>query len=162
MAVPAGAYTGRVLDYTMVSGYGTHGGLLTTFQLNTREDGADSEPAVSDTVLVQFGDHDVGPGATVGHFTDHESFKSFDVRLPQEAVHTFWRAIQDFRVHNQNEDCFLAIVWNADNDIFDFGVVVIEDIEGAAGEDRRGRIDAMRREAIDSWRQRLGVAGDSY
>jgi hypothetical protein len=151
MAVTAGGYTGRVVGYTAVSGYGTHGGLNTLFGLSTLEDGADPD-ALTDSVTVQFGDGDVAPGASVGRFTDFESFKSFDVRLPREAVHTFWRGIRDFQGQDQNQSSFLSITWDGDNNILGFAVVVSELLEGAADKDRRERNDEMRRKVLDSWR----------
>jgi hypothetical protein len=61
------------VSYTGVSGYSTPGGLNALFGLSTLEDGADPEHASTDSVEVLFRDQDVGPGETVGRFTDHES-----------------------------------------------------------------------------------------
>lgn len=149
MAVPAGAYTGRVVSYTGVSGYSMPSGLHALFGLNTLEDGADPEHELTDSVNVMFGDQDVGPGATVGRFTDHETSKSFDIRLPWEALHTFWRGIRDFQIQDQSS--FLAMTWDENNTILSFAVVVSEDFEGSADKDRRESNDAMRRKVLDSW-----------
>jgi hypothetical protein len=81
MAVPAGAYAGRVVGYTGVSGYSTRSGLNALFGLNTLERGVDPEPESTDTVNVKFGDQGVGPGETVGRFTDLGTSKSLLVSM---------------------------------------------------------------------------------
>lgn len=156
-AIPARSYRGRVSDYAMVSGYDTRGGLQTEFGVSTFSSGPNRKQAL---INVKFGDGEVGPGETVGRFTDHGSYISVAVRLPRAEARTFWRAIRDFR--NPDQECFLEMVWNADNDIIAFAAVVLEEFEGGADKDQRERIDARRHQVIDSWRRGLGVAGDSY
>jgi hypothetical protein len=74
-----------------------------------------------------------------GDLTDSGSSKVFDVRLPWEWRDAFWRAISD-------EDCIIAISWNADKKIINFGTWIKEGSEGAADKEQRERIEAMWRE----------------
>lgn len=135
-AIPAGGYEGRVKEYFSVSGYHTTFGLRAYVSLNMVALGSTPEPTETDSLDMRFG---ADQQDLVGEYTGNGSSKSFNVRLPWEWFDTFWRAIS-------GQNCSISILWNEDKEIIDIGAIVAEGFEGAADQERRERVDAMRRE----------------
>jgi hypothetical protein len=141
----AWALASRVKSYQMTSGYGTHSGRITEFDLWLDEnrtsissvgppDGIEHGPV--DIVHVQFGDFQVRPpGETVGSASALSGGGShITAQLPRDEAHTFWRAIRDA--------------------VTGFAVVVSEGFTGEMDEDRRERVNSKL--------QRFGVASSSH
>jgi hypothetical protein len=87
-------------------------------------------------VYVNFGDHEVGPGATVGHAdsvpvdeSHPDGGEEITVQLPRDEIFTFWTAI--LRTAEQHpdlqRDCLVIIEMNeSDSEVISFVVVVQE------------------------------------
>ena len=155
----AWALASRVKSYQMTSGYGTHSGRITEFDLWLDEnrtsissvgppDGMEHGPV--DIVHVQFGDFQVGPpGETVGSASALSGGGShITAQLPRDEAHTFWRAIRDAQEH------ILVISVDENDAVTGFAVVVSEGFTGEMDEDRRERVNSKL--------QRFGVASSSH
>jgi hypothetical protein len=149
----AWALASRVESFQMTSGYGQHGGRVTSFDLNLDKDrtsissvgppdGIEHGPILG--VTVEFGDFQVGPpGGTVGEASPLSGGgTAITVRFPRDEAYIFWRAIRDAQEH------ILVIGVDGNNAVTSCGVVVSEGFEQTE-EDRRGRVNSAL--------QRLGV-----
>jgi hypothetical protein len=154
----AWALGSRVKSFQLTSGYGQHGGRVTSFDLNLDKDqtsissvgppdGSEHGPIVGCTV--EFGDFQVGPpGGTVGEARPVSGGgTAITARLPRDEAHIFWRAIRDAQEHD------LVIGVDANNAVTSFAVVVSEGFEGT---------DEDRRERVNSTLQQLGVPSNLY
>jgi hypothetical protein len=152
----------RVNSYHLASGYSQDVGRWTKFTLEPRV--AVISPSSADhgpisRIIVNFGDHEVGPGATVGHASSvppddfhPDGSEEITVQLPRDEITTFWTAL--LRTAEQNpdlqRDCLVAIEINESNSkVIQFVVVVQETMQEVSvpflEADRREDIDAVRR-----------------
>jgi hypothetical protein len=152
----------RVSSYHLASGYIQDVGRLTRFTLEPgvvviSPSSADHGPIWR--IYVNFGDYEVGPGATVGHVNSvpvdelhPDGGEEITVQLPRDEISTFWTAI--LRTAEQHpdlqRDCLLAIEVNESNsEVIQFAVVVQETMQEVSvpflQADRREDIDAVRR-----------------
>jgi hypothetical protein len=152
----------RVNSYHMASGYSQDVGRWTRFTLEfgvvvIEPSGSDHGPIWR--VYVNFGDHEVGPGATVGHAdsvpvdeSHPDGGEEITVQLPRDEIFTFWTAI--LRTAEQHpdlqRDCLVIIEINeSDSEVISFVVVVQETMQDVTAPlliaDRREDADAVRR-----------------
>jgi hypothetical protein len=108
--------------------------------INTVEMEDSTEPAHAPILLVkvQFGNHELGPGAPIGRVSPHAGGLMAEVFLPRDEYHFFWETV---RVGPENG--FIDIAVNDDQEVVSFFVVVNEFF--GVNADRREPLDAIRR-----------------
>jgi hypothetical protein len=152
----------RVSSYHMVSGYGEDVGRMTRFTLDPgvvviSPFGSDHGPILR--IMVNFGDHEVAPGETVGHASSvpvdelhPDGGEEITVQLPRDEIFAFWTAI--LRTAEQHpdlqRDSLVIIEINESNsEVSRFAVVVQETLQEVTvpllQADRREDVDAIRR-----------------
>ena len=152
----------RVNNYHMASGYSQDVGRWTRFTLEfgvvvIEPFGSDHGPIWR--IYVNFGDHEVGPGATVGHAKSvpvdefhPDGGEEITVQLPRDEISTFWTAI--LRTAEQHpdlkRDCLVVVeIDESNSEVISFVVVVQETMQEVTAPfllaDRREDIDAVRR-----------------
>ena len=152
----------RASSYHMASGYSQDVGRWTRFTLEPgvvviEPFGSDHGPIWR--IYVNFGDHEVGPGATVGQANSvpvdeihPDGGEEITVQLPRDEISTFWTAI--LRTAEQHpdlqRDCLVVIdIDESNGEVISFVVVVQETTQEVTAPfllaDRREDIDAVRR-----------------
>lgn len=131
------AWTGYIESYDLVSGINPQG-RRAWFYLHPFKDQLDEVSLIE----VRFGNFEVAPGAGFGDVRPLSGGgKQIVVELPWDGFPTFWRAL--------DKDCLLSFSGPEDA-ITSYGTTVSKGSEEDTDQDRRERIDAMRRRLEDA------------